>query len=221
MGNQDSGRGIFRQFALSASILLMPAALFAQSAPSPQFLFEQTFAGSASRPPLIPSLRDLTPESDVDGPAIPRLVGRAAEPVFELIRHPRARAGEKIVTISVPKSESGKTDLSAFQVSVKISTPKLVDACNLVTIQGQLSERSLPGASHMKYYEVRIKPGSMSTTYKACVSHERHERAVPITTELSYLRPLRDTLVIYVPENVNVEGELWQAVKTVPAEVIP
>lgn len=212
------GLEIMTTFAISMIAAVAPAQTAAP--PSAQFLYEQVLAGAA-KPGSIPRITDLNPETEADGPAIPRLVAQSKEPVFELIRHPRARAGEKIVTIAVPKMDNGAANLGGFQVSVKITTMKMADECNRIVLQGQLSERSLPGASHLKYYELRIKPESMTSTLKACTSRERKERPVTVNTELSYLRPLRDTLVIYVPEDVNVEGELWAAVKTVPAQVVP
>ena len=220
------GLEIMTTFAISMSALatLSVASASAQTAapPSAQYLYEQVLSSASAKPGSIPRIMDLNPEpTEADGPAIPRLVAQSKEPVFELIRHPRARAGEKIVTIAVPKAENGSTNLASFQVSVKISVMKTVDECNRVIFQGQLSERSLPGASHLKYYEVRIKPDSMTSTLKSCTSRERKERPVAVNTELSFLRPLRDTLVLYVPEDVNVEAELWAAVRTIPAQVVP
>lgn len=219
------GLEIMTTFAISMSALatlsVSPASAQTAAPPSAQYLYEQVLGSASVKPGTIPRITDLNPEPETDGPAIPRLVAQSKEPVFELIRHPRARAGEKIVTIAVPKMENGSTNLNSFQVSVKISVLKTVDECNRVIFQGQLSERSLPGASHLKYYEVRIKPESMTSTLKSCTSRERKERPVAVNTELSFLRPLRDTLVLYVPEDVNVEAELWAAIKTIPAQVVP
>lgn len=158
---------------------------------------------------------------EADGPAISRLVAISSEPVFRQVRHPRAKAGQKVVVIELPKNANGEVRIDAMQVAIKFTVLRETDSCNYYSIQGQIAERKVPGAEFLTYIEMNSKPGSMSTTLMACMNDSRQTRAVEILTDLQNLRRFRDNLVFYVPEEVSVEAQIWQPTNKVTGTTVP
>lgn len=162
-----------------------------------------------------------SPKVEADGPAISRLVGISSEPIFKLIRHPRAKAGQKVVVIELPKNAKGETKIDGMQVAIKFTVIRETDSCNYYSIQGQVVERKVPDAEFLGYFEMNSKLGSMSTTLMGCMNDSHRTRPVEITTNLQDLRRFRDNLVFYVPEEVSVEAQIWQPTDKVTGTVVP
>ena len=160
-------------------------------------------SGSGARSEAAPGLR-----AHSDPVMVPRLVGHSDRPVFELVPHQAPPPGYKIFVTPLPLTDDGH--LKNQRASVRFFVKKTTDTCNRVGIFGSIQQQTL-ASSNFEILKLVIETNSISRTLKSCMNREKVERTIEITTPLSEPFQLRDTAVIYLPENVDATVEYWSA----------
>lgn len=200
---------------VSGSMLVSAPALAADRSDQPDAvkLVQQYIQDRANRPLSTPKN-----VSAANGPRIVRVKASQFDaPKFETVIHPQAAPGEKIVVIPLQRTKNGNFELDKFQVGVTFTVTRETDSCNHVKLQGDVTELPVPGRTYLHYTKLELRKEATQITLRGCDDPRKTSRQVEINTDLKAVREFRDNLVFYVPEDVTVTAQVWQAVRNVKA----
>lgn len=194
-----------------ALMMFAVARSHAQNSPPAAFLSDVISSRNASSAAGSNGNRS-QPVKENSGPRIDHYITRSGRPEIEKVTFPEASPGQKIVVVRLPESENGRIDLDRYQVSLRFFSNRVLGAnasCNAHKLFGDVEELAANDREYPHYLKVNYRAGKSSTTLKACLHGNIAERPVEIITELSSVRPFRDNLVLYVPEDVDVQAQVW------------
>ncbi len=149
---------------------------------------------------------------------VEQVISRSGRVEIQKLSYPAPGEGEKIVVLMLPKLPDGSYDLNAYQVAIKFTIRLRVSPCDRVLVRGEIENHNLTTQAPVGYFHLKYERAHTRSSLMACTKGDTELRNVEVVSELSNTRKFRENIVLYVPKEVSVTGEVYQRIGTISGQ---